>query len=62
MLFLRRLSHFFYHLYAEIVTRLTVDCDLRDLPLIPCQFCARLDTVLVFFPGVIFLFVDFLTF
>jgi len=30
---------FFYYIYAEIVTRLTMDRVQRDLPPVPCQFC-----------------------
>jgi hypothetical protein len=52
----------FYRIYAEIVTRLSVDRNQRDLPHIPCQVCALLEIVLVFFPGIILIFVDFLIF
>ncbi len=33
------MSAILYHIYAEIISRLTVDQDRRPLPPIPCQFC-----------------------
>ena len=37
--FFGRIYYFFYHIYAEIVTSLTVDHDQRDIPPVPCQIC-----------------------
>lgn len=28
-----------YHLYAEVISRLTTDQDQRPIPPVPCQFC-----------------------
>jgi hypothetical protein len=33
--------HFFYHIYAEIVTCFIQPLDERSLPPVPCQFCGR---------------------
>jgi hypothetical protein len=38
-LFFGHIYHFFYNIYAEIVTQLTEVHDQRELPPVPCQFC-----------------------